>query len=282
MRVDARDQGQLAGRVAVVTGGGTGIGRASALLLAAEGARVAVAGRRREPLGEVVAAMPPGSGLAVPTDVSDSAAVERLFATVDDWAGPLDILVNSAGIGTTPQHGERVRAQLRQRLRESKEGAEPSTPWDVTSTLPDEEWQQMIAINLTGPFYTTRAALRRMLPRGSGSIIQISSDSAMLGEVFAPHYTAAKAGLIGFAKAVAQEAAPRGVRVNTVAPGWVETPMTEGLNPEIIRRTTGEYVRMGRFGRPEEIATAVLFLASDASSFVTGQVIVPNGGAWMP
>lgn len=274
--------GQLAGRVAIVTGGGTGIGRAAALLLAAEGARVAVVGRRREPLEEVVAAIPEGAGLAVPADVADGAAVERLFAAVDRWAGPLDILVNSAGIGLTPEHGERVRDQLRQRLHESEGGAEPVTPWDLTRFLSDHEWQQMLAINLTGCFYTTRAALCRMLPRGSGSIIQISSDSAMLGEVISPHYTAAKAGLNGFAKAVAQEVASRGVRVNTVAPGWVETPMTAGLNPTIIRQTTGEQIPMGRFGQPEEVAACVLFLASDASSFVTGQVIVPNGGAWMP
>jgi 3-oxoacyl-[acyl-carrier protein] reductase len=271
----------LKDRIAIVTGGGTGIGRAIATSFVRAGMRVAVTGRRKEALetlrvelGEAV--------LPCPADVGDEASVASLFAEVDAWGGRLDVLVNNAGIGFTENHGRRVQEQFDARAKEMKSEHRWLTHWDVTTRLELAEWNEMLRINLTANFLTIRAALLRMRPAKSGVIINISSDSANLCDAFNPHYVAAKAGLNALSRSVARESAPFGIRVNTIGPGWIETPMSEGIDRELMEAGTGDRIPLGRFGKPAEIASLALYLASDDAAFVTGQTFLVNGGAAMP
>jgi len=239
-------------RVAIVTGASRGIGAAIAMRLAAEGAAVVVnyAGRE-DAAAEVVAAIGAAGGRAVAlkADVSDSAAcLELVEATIGQF-GALDVLVNNAGIN-------RDRLLVR---------------------MTDSEWQSVIDTDLSGVFYMTRAAARRMLEARSGAIVNISSVVGITGNIGQANYAAAKAGLIGMTKAVARELAVRGIRVNAVAPGFVETDMTGAL-PESARENFLRSIALGRFGAGEDIAAAVAFLASDDASYVTGQVLTVDGG----
>jgi NAD(P)-dependent dehydrogenase (short-subunit alcohol dehydrogenase family) len=243
----------LRDKVAVITGGGSGIGRAIALRFAAEGARIVVA-ELNEANGAETSRLAEAQGVqafAVTTDVSDSSSIANLFKTIDERGWSVDILVNNAGNagGTlTPVH-----------------------------EMTDEIWDSLINVHLNGTFYCTRAALRRMLPRGSGNIINLGSVAGLRGLPGAANYTAAKGAIIAFTKGVAQEVAAFGVRVNCIAPGWVETPILSNL-PDEMRPMMVQMTPLGRIGSPEEIAAVALFLASDESSFVVGQTISPNGG----
>jgi 3-oxoacyl-[acyl-carrier protein] reductase len=261
------------GKVALVTGGGSGIGEAICLRLHAEGARVAVVDWN-EDAAKLTAGL--CNGIAIPTDVSDSAAVDAALARAEAELGPVDIWVNNAGIGPGA-FGELVNARAEQQLAEAATGT-ITTPLDALVRLSDEDWSRMLAVHLNGTFYGTRAAARSMVPRGGGAIVNIASICGIEGCTGHPHYSAAKAGIAGFSRTVAKELILQGVRVNSIAPGYVDTPLvasglTESLSA-VIRLSTP----LGRLGRPEEIAATVAFLASDEASFFVGQNVSPNGG----
>ncbi|HSB41845.1 MAG TPA: SDR family NAD(P)-dependent oxidoreductase [Methylomirabilota bacterium] len=276
---------RLKDRVALVTGGGSGIGRAIALRFAQEGARVIVNDVRPEAARETVEAIAAGSeaarGRALPADVADSGQVKRLFAEVDRGFGALDILVNNAGIAEgAPGDRERIRARSEARVGELMAGGPVSTHWDLTQDMSDEAWHRMIGVHLNGTFFCTREALRLMARRNRGVIINMSSVAALMGLETSPHYSAAKGGILAFTRAVAREVASRGIRVNAICPGYIDTPMTKPTSP-VMQRVVISRTPLGRWGEPEEIAATALFLASDEASYFTGQWLSPNGGLFM-
>jgi NAD(P)-dependent dehydrogenase (short-subunit alcohol dehydrogenase family) len=244
---------KLKDKVAVVTGGGSGLGRAISLRFADEGARIVIA-ELNEAKGEETLRAIQAKGVeafAVPTDVSSSESVANLFKALDDRGWPVDVMVNNAGNAgqLTPVH-----------------------------LMTDEQWHGVVHVHLSGTFYGTREAVKRMLAQGhGGAVINMSSVAALRGLPGGSSYTAAKGGILAFTKGVAQEYAQYGIRVNCIAPGWVETPILENL-PDEIRPMMVANTPLGRIGQPEEIAAVALFLASDESSYVIGQTISPNGG----
>lgn len=244
----------LKDKVALVTGASQGIGRATALALAEAGARVAAAARNTEKLaalvGEITAAG--GEALAVPMDVADAAQVKNGFAQVLAKFGKLDILVNNAAI-------TRDTLALRMKL---------------------EDWEAVLRTNLTGAHLCTQQALGAMLRQRSGRIINIASVVAQTGNAGQANYVASKAGLIGLTRAIAVEVASRNITVNAVAPGFIETPMTDVL-PQELKEKMKTLIPLGRMGTDREIATTIVFLASDEASYITGQVLDVNGGMYM-
>jgi len=268
---------RLRDKVGLVTGGGSGIGRAIAVRFAAEGAQVVVNDLTVERAETTVKGMVAGRGRAVAADVSDSAQVRAMFAAVERDFGRLDVLVNNAGIGLT---SEDERARLT-RVAEARIGetlaGEIKTRWDVTVNMTDATWRRMLAVHLDGTFYCTREALRLMLPSSHGVIINLASVAALTGLETAPHYSAAKGGILSFTRALAREVGAHGVRVNAICPGYIDTPMTAGMSP-LLQKVILSRTPLGRWGEPEEVAATALFLASDESSFYTGQWLSPNGG----
>jgi 3-oxoacyl-[acyl-carrier protein] reductase len=244
----------LNGKVAVVTGGSRGIGYAVASAFVREGASLTVCGRDRVALEKVAAELETSGAqvLAVKADVTESAEVDRVIEACLDRFGTLNILVNNAGI---------TRDNLLLRMK-------------------DAEWDAVLHTNLKGVFYCTRAALRPMLKQRGGRIINLTSVVGVMGNPGQANYAAAKAGIIGLTKTAAKEVASRGITVNAVAPGFVETDMTHALDPELQGRIRGQ-IPLGRFATPEEVAELVVFLASDRAAYITGQVIHINGGLWM-
>jgi 3-oxoacyl-[acyl-carrier protein] reductase len=269
---------KLEGKIALVTGAGSGIGRAIARRFAAEGARVVVNDIRKDTAERTVADIPAGQARAIVADVADSAQVRAMFEEVDGTFGGLDVLVNNAGIGDVggPDRG-RALGKVEARIGEMLSGQPVTTHWDITQAMSDETWRRMLAVHLDGTFYCTREALRLMSRVNRGAIVSISSVAGLMGMELAPHYGAAKAGILGFTRSVAREVASRGIRVNAVCPGWIDTPLLDPL-PPLARTLAQRQTPLGRLGSPEEIAAAVLFLASDEASFVTGQWLSPNGG----
>jgi 3-oxoacyl-[acyl-carrier protein] reductase len=242
---------QLDGKVALVTGASGGIGAVIALTLHAQGAIVALSGTRRDAL-ESVAAQLGDRCFVCPGDLRDAAEPDALVEAAEQAAGPLAILVNNAGM---------TRDVLALRMR-------------------DEDWQAVMDVDLSAPFRLARAALRGMLRRRAGRIINISSIVGVTGNAGQANYSAAKAGLIGMTKALAQEVASRGVTVNAVAPGLIATSMTDRLSEQQRTRLV-ESIPLGRVGSPEDVAAAVAYLASDEAGWVTGATLHVNGGMAM-
>ena len=241
----------LSGKNALVTGSTRGIGRAIAETLAPLGARVAVVGRDLEKAREAAAAIGLNSqGFAC--DVTDTAAVSKLVSDVEAAFGSIDILVNNAGI---------TRDNLVMRLK-------------------DEDWDGVQNANLRGAFASIRAVSRGMMKRRSGRIINVSSIVGIIGNKGQANYAASKAGLIALTKSVAKELGSRNILVNAVAPGFIDTEMTAAMTPE-ARAALGQQIALERLGNPKDVAAAVAFLASDLASYITGQVLVVDGGMVM-
>jgi 3-oxoacyl-[acyl-carrier protein] reductase len=268
---------RLRDRVALVTGGGSGIGRAIALLFAEEGARVVVNDLALDRARQTVDAMGAAASRAraVGADVADSGAVRAMFAEIARDAGRLDILVNNAGIAETDPE---IVKTFEARVGELMAGEGITTDWHVTESLTDDAWRRMIGVHLDGTFFCTREALKLMGP--GGAVVNMASVAGLMGLEATPHYSAAKAGILGFTRAVAREVASRGIRVNVICPGYIDTPMTAPLSP-LMKRMTLSRTPLGRMGEPREIATTALFLASDESSYFTGQWLSPNGGLFI-
>ena len=274
---------KLRDRIALVTGGGSGIGQAIARVFAEEGAAVIVNDVDLVSAGRTVEGIEAagGQGSAVRADVSDSAQVRAMFDVVEGRFGMLDILVNNAGIAAST--GEEMEARVQKadaRLAEVMSGEGIRTHWDITQEMSDEAWHRMIAVHLNGTFFCTREALKLMSRKNSGVIINMSSVAGLTGLELVPHYSAAKAGILGFTRALAREVGSRNIRVNAICPGFIDTPMTRPVGP-LRRMLVARQTPLGRWAEPREVATVALFLASDDSSFVTGQWLSPNGGLFI-
>jgi 3-oxoacyl-[acyl-carrier protein] reductase len=244
-------------------------------MLAERGAKVAVLDIIESSAMRVARDIP--GAIPVVCDVGDSAAVDTAFASIHDRLGGMDVLVNSAG----PIGDETTKSTLVY-LGEKAAGAVATNAAMKTPTvnMTDGVWFDELRVILFGVFYCTRAALRTMLPQQRGAIVSLSSIHGIAGGVGLPHYSAAKAGILGFTRSVAKEVAPYGVRINAIASGYVDTPILQRLMPPALQAATAKQTPMGRLGRPEELASCVCFLASDESSFITGQTLSPNGG-WL-
>ncbi len=242
---------RLDGKAALVTGASGGIGAGIARALHAQGAKVALSGTRRDALEALAAEL--GEGAAVcPADLREAGSAEALIAAAEAACGPLAILVNNAGL--------------------TKDG--------LALRMKDEDWATVLDVDLAAPFRLARAALRGMLKRRAGRIIGIGSVVGATGNPGQANYAAAKAGLVGMSKALAQEVGSRGITVNVIAPGFVETPMTDALNEEQKTRLIAG-IPLGRMGVPADVAGAAVFLASDEAGWITGAVLHVNGGMAM-
>ena len=246
----ATDFGSLDGKVALVTGGSRGIGAAISRELADAGAHVAVNYRTGQEAAETIAGEI--SGLAVQADVSSADEVQSLVERVESEFGDLDILVNNAGV----------------------------TRDTLIARMSDEDWETVIDTNLRGTFNTARAVARKMLRRRSGAIVNLSSVVGVHGNPGQANYAASKAGIIGLTKALARELGSRGVRVNAIAPGYISTELTDVLNEEQRGLILGN-TPLARLGEPEDVARAVRFLCSDEAAFITGEVLLVDGGLGM-
>jgi 3-oxoacyl-[acyl-carrier protein] reductase len=242
---------RLDGKPALITGASGGIGAAIARTLHAQGAVVALSGTRRDALDHLAAELGERA-FVCPADLRDATEPDALVAAAEQAAGPLAVLVNNAGM---------TRDMLALRMH-------------------DEDWQAVIDIDLTAPFRLARAALRGMLRRRAGRIINISSIVGATGNAGQANYAAAKAGLVGMSKALAQEVASRGITVNVVAPGFITTPMTDRLPEQQLSRIT-DAIPLGRLGQPDDVAAAVVYLASNEAGWITGATLHVNGGMAM-
>lgn len=242
---------QLDGKIALVTGASSGIGVGIARALHAQGAHVVLTGRREAELNAVAAELGDRASV-MPADLNDPAAPAALVEGIEAAHGKLDILVNNAGF---------TRDMLALRMG-------------------DEDWNAVLEVDLNAPFRLARASLRGMMKRRTGRIVSIASIVGVTGNAGQANYAAAKAGLIGMSKALAQEVAPRGVTVNIVAPGFVATPMTDKLN-ETQKTTLLSRIPLARMGAAQDVAAAVVYLASDEAAWVTGTTLHVNGGMLM-
>jgi len=241
----------LTGKGALVTGASGGIGGAIAKALHAQGATVAISGTNKQKLDALAAAL--GDRVFVlPCDLRDRAAVAKLGEDAEKALGKVDILVNNAGI----------------------------THDNLFMRMKDEEWDDVIAVNLTSVFVLTRTILRNMMRRRYGRIVNIASISGVLGNPGQPNYAASKAGLVGMTKSLAREVSSRGITANCIAPGFISTPMTDALTPKQVEAIAAA-IPAQKFGKPEDVAAAVVFLASDEAGYITGETTHINGGLVM-
>jgi 3-oxoacyl-[acyl-carrier protein] reductase len=241
----------LTGKGALVTGASGGIGWAIAEALQAQGATVAISGTRAEKLNELAAKL--GSRVFVlPCDLRDRTAVVKLGEDAEKALGQVDILVNNAGI----------------------------THDNLFMRMKDEEWDDVIAVNLTSVFVLTRGILRGMMRRRAGRIVNIASISGVLGNPGQGNYAASKAGLVGMTKSLAREVSSRGITANCIAPGFISTPMTDALTPKQVEAIAAA-IPAAKFGKPEDVAAVVVFLASNEAGYVTGETVHVNGGMVM-
>ncbi len=239
----------LEGEIAIVTGGSQGIGLAISEALAEIGATVAVIARNGDRAAEAAAGLDGEGHLGLSCDVADGAAVKRVVAEIGKTLGPVGVLVNNAGI--------------------TRDG--------LLARMKDEDFDEVIGVNLRGAFSMIRSCSRFMMRRRGGAIVNVSSVVGISGNPGQANYVASKAGLIGLTKSVAKELAPRGVRCNAVAPGFIDTAMTQSL-PEEQSASLRDRIALGRFGTPRDVAEAVRFLASPLSGYITGQVLTVDGG----
>jgi len=271
---------KLTNKRAVVTGAGQGIGAAIAKRLATEGARVAAldldAATVAKMWGDSAA-----HHLALACDVTDSKSVDAVFAKIKDAFGGVDILVNNAGIARVPNDGaDQMYAAVAERQAQIVRGEQPTAHPDQMIHMSDEAWAKVFAVNVDGPFYCSRAAVRLMAAENiAGSIVNIASTSAASGE--GPlHYVASKAAVVGFTRGLARELSSRRIRVNAVHPGPTNTPIMANMPDDLVKAMEAA-IPLGRMARPDEIAAAVAFLASDEASYATGTVLTTNGGSYM-
>jgi 3-oxoacyl-[acyl-carrier protein] reductase len=268
---------KLENRVALVTGGGSGIGRAISIAFAREGAIVVVNDLHLVDAERTLDEIEQAHANALAADISNSDEVGRMFEEVARRLGRLDILVNNAGIAEPPERWAELNRIAEARLEELAAGKKIGTHWNVTAEMSDNTWRRMMQVHLDGAFFCTRAALEPMKRQNGGAIINMSSTAAIMGLPDAPHYSAAKAGILGLTRSVAREVGAWNIRVNAIAPGFVETPMTAHISTD-VKASSLKRIPMGRWATPEDIAASALFLASDDAAYITGQCLSPNGG----
>ena len=270
--------GRLEGKTALITGAARGLGAATARRFAEEGARVIVNDLSIEAARAVAVEI---GGHAVAADVADSAAVTAMFAEVRTLAQRLDILVNNAGIGGLEGRND-VEQLIAQRVKLAQEiasGGPVQSFIDPTVQTTDAHWRRMLGVHVDGTFFCCREALKIMNPQMAGSIVNISSVMGTFGRPGNVPYSTAKAAILGLTRALAHEVAPRHIRVNAIAPGWIDTDMTAPLG--VLRPGIAAQTPLRRLGEPDDIAWAAVYLASEEAKFMTGQVISPNGGWYM-
>jgi NAD(P)-dependent dehydrogenase (short-subunit alcohol dehydrogenase family) len=269
---DAFSSFDLGGKYALITGGASGLGAATAELMTNRGARVAIADINIDAATDLARRL---DGIAVQCDVTDSTQVRASVDTTVREFGALDVMVNNAGIAPPPDN-ERFQKMVNNQMSR----LDPSItaePLDILVNLSDAVWDRMIRTHLYGVFYGTREALAHMTPRRTGSIINISSILGMRPSASAPHYSVAKAGIIALTKATSAEVSQFGVRINAVCPGYTDTPLLSHYS-EMMRSVIVSQIGMGRMGVSDEIAQVIAFLASPAASYCTGEVFSASGG----
>lgn len=244
--------GELEGRVALVTGGSRGIGLAIARALAEEGAQVAVVARGEEGARDAAAGLPGSGHHGYGCDVADADRARETVKAIVEEMGPVAILVNNAGI----------------------------TRDDLLLRMKEEDWRAVLDVNLGGAFHMTQGVLRGMLRQRDGVILNITSVVGLMGNAGQTNYAASKSGLVGFTKSVARELASRGIRCNAIAPGYIETDMTDALDEKQIQ-ALAERIPLGRLGTPEDVAGVARFLAGPSARYITGQVVTVDGGMVM-
>jgi len=269
----------LDGMLAFVTGAGSGLGREIAHTFARAGARVAVNDLRPDAAADVGRAL--GASLVCDPLIGDVAEPRAVREWFDQLArvtgGHLDVVVNNAGYADADPE---TLARLERQVHEMTTTGRVTTPLDATQRMTDERWARMLAVHLNGTFHATREALRLMSPRGSGRIINMASIAGLTGIASVPHYSAAKAAIIGFTKAVARDVASQGILVNAIAPGYIDTPILDVMGPlrDVQTAVIASQTPLGRLGEAREIAATALFLAGPGATYFTGQVLSPNGG----
>ncbi|MBI5601767.1 MAG: 3-oxoacyl-ACP reductase FabG [Deltaproteobacteria bacterium] len=273
---------KLKGRVALITGAGSGFGREIARLMAQEGAKIAVNDVNVRAIEETLEIIQKtgSEGLSLEADVSNVDQVKAMFEKVVSRWGTIDILVNNAGIVMKPDwkdYEDLHNSSILKAVDEVMKTGKVQESMKITSAFKDEWWHTTININLNGTFYCTREALRVMEKKGKGKIVNIASIAGVQGEPNIPAYSASKGGIVAFTKAVAREVIGSGIMVNAVAPGYCDTPLISTIDPQLLPILKSQ-IPIGRLGTANEVASLVVYLATDEADYIVGQVIGVNGG----